>query len=529
MNLFGRSSDQPDPGDVTGSARRRRHQRHRDAAVPPAPVAPAEADGIDTGADAPGATGRRGRTGAARAAAAATCARGCESLGMAVIVFGFVVHPARLVRRRAQPVPLRGDPLPDLGWSARGGAGHRRRHPSCAPPGACARSRRTAATRWPSSARSTGSSASCAASTRPRRAEEGGARPVRRHPRAASAPRRRRPLAVARPARLGVRLAADRRTRPRWPRARSGTAATPARARGRHRRPGSRGRARRRLRLGHDRRDDGATTTSTTTAEHDVGAKPRRRARRSTTTTAPAPRPARPGGGGRAGSGGPRGHRAPPRDRHRPPRRAERPPRPARRRSGRLRRQRQPDARPAATAAPPPPGVTANTITVGNIASISGVAPGLTQSAQQATEAWAAYVNSNGGICGRQIKVQPFDDGNDSGTNYADAQQACSSDFAMVGNASGFDDGSAQAVSACSIPDMAAEVSTAAAGSTADIFGASPGNAHYWPLGPANYLKAHLPQRHPEGGDDLPQRLGHRRPRPRTRWRRTRASASTTL
>jgi ABC-type branched-subunit amino acid transport system substrate-binding protein len=138
-------------------------------------------------------------------------------------------------------------------------------------------------------------------------------------------------------------------------------------------------------------------------------------------------------------------------------------------------------------------GVTATTITVGNIASISGVAPGLTQSAQQATEAWAAYVNSTGGICGRQIKVQPFDDGNDSSTNYADAEQACSSDFAMVGNASGFDDGSAQAVGSCGIPDMASEVSTTAAGTTADIFGASPGNAHYWSLGPANYLKSLYP------------------------------------
>ncbi len=138
-------------------------------------------------------------------------------------------------------------------------------------------------------------------------------------------------------------------------------------------------------------------------------------------------------------------------------------------------------------------GVTANSITVGNIASISGVVPGLTQSAQQATEAWADYVNSTGGICGRQIKVQPFDDGSDSGTDYADAEQACSSDFAMVGNASGFDDGSAQAVSACGIPDMAAEVSTVNAGETADIFGASPGNAHYWSLGPANYLKATYP------------------------------------
>jgi ABC-type branched-subunit amino acid transport system substrate-binding protein len=135
-------------------------------------------------------------------------------------------------------------------------------------------------------------------------------------------------------------------------------------------------------------------------------------------------------------------------------------------------------------------GVTASTITVGNIASISGAAPGITQSAQQATQAWAAYVNSQGGICGRQIKVQPFDDGNDSGTNFADAQQACSSDFAMVGNASGFDDGGAQAVGACGIPVMGAEVGTAAAGGTADIFGANPGFLHSYPVGGANYLKA---------------------------------------
>jgi ABC-type branched-subunit amino acid transport system substrate-binding protein len=138
-------------------------------------------------------------------------------------------------------------------------------------------------------------------------------------------------------------------------------------------------------------------------------------------------------------------------------------------------------------------GVTATTITVGNITSISGVAPGLTQSAQQATQAWAAYVNSTGGICGRQIKVQPFDDGNDSGQNFADASQACSSDFAMVGNASGFDDGSANAVNSCGIPDMSAEVSTAAAGGTADIFGASPGDDHYYPVGPGNYIKATYP------------------------------------
>jgi ABC-type branched-subunit amino acid transport system substrate-binding protein len=130
---------------------------------------------------------------------------------------------------------------------------------------------------------------------------------------------------------------------------------------------------------------------------------------------------------------------------------------------------------------------------VGNISSISGVAPDVTQGAQQGTEAWAAYVNSQGGICGRMIHVQTFDDGSDSGSDYSDAEQACSSDFAMVGNASGFDDGGAQAVGACGIPDMAAEVSSAAAGNTADIFGAAPGFTHYVPLGAAKYLKATYP------------------------------------
>lgn|GEM_PF-870313 len=139
-------------------------------------------------------------------------------------------------------------------------------------------------------------------------------------------------------------------------------------------------------------------------------------------------------------------------------------------------------------------GVTATQITVGNITSITGVAPGLTQSAQQATIAWADYVNSLGGICGRKIKVQTYDDQNDAGQDYADATQACSNDFAMVGNASGFDSGAASAVQSCGIPDVAAEISTHEAGNVPEIFGASPGNAHYYSTGPAVWLKSRYPQ-----------------------------------
>lgn len=138
-------------------------------------------------------------------------------------------------------------------------------------------------------------------------------------------------------------------------------------------------------------------------------------------------------------------------------------------------------------------GVTASTIKIGNITSITGVAPNLTKSAQQAIQAWAAYVNSQGGICGRKIAVDTYDDGNTSSGNYSAAQQACSSDFAMVGNASGFDDGSASAVSACGIPDMAAEISTHEAGNVAQIYGASPGNAHHWSTGPAVWLAKTYP------------------------------------
>ena len=130
---------------------------------------------------------------------------------------------------------------------------------------------------------------------------------------------------------------------------------------------------------------------------------------------------------------------------------------------------------------------------MGNIASVTGVAPGLTESAQQATEAWAAYVNSQGGICGRQIKVTPYDDQNDSSVSYADTVQACTATFAMVGNASGFDDGSASAAGACGLPIMAGEVSTDAAGNSPDIFGASPGLAHYTATGAAVYLAKTYP------------------------------------
>ena len=95
-----------------------------------------------------------------------------------------------------------------------------------------------------------------------------------------------------------------------------------------------------------------------------------------------------------------------------------------------------------ATVAPPAkitgtlsgPGVTASTITIGQIATITGPVPGLFQGADDGLDAWAAWVNANGGIDGRQVKVTHVDDGFNC-TTYTNAmKQFVTSAFAVIGN-----------------------------------------------------------------------------------------------
>jgi ABC-type branched-subunit amino acid transport system substrate-binding protein len=80
------------------------------------------------------------------------------------------------------------------------------------------------------------------------------------------------------------------------------------------------------------------------------------------------------------------------------------------------------------------PGVTSSTITIGQITTISGPVPGLFQGANWGLDGWAAWVNANGGIAGRQVKIVHVDDAF-SCTTYKNAmQQFSTSAFAVVGN-----------------------------------------------------------------------------------------------
>ncbi|MEX0874011.1 MAG: ABC transporter substrate-binding protein [Actinomycetota bacterium] len=115
-------------------------------------------------------------------------------------------------------------------------------------------------------------------------------------------------------------------------------------------------------------------------------------------------------------------------------------------------------------------GATANKLTVATLADISGVQPGLFQSAHQAARAATAYINSRGGICGRQLEVLPLDSKTDSGGNRAAMLDACAKAFAVVGSISAFDDGSAAPGRECGIPDISAITTNATKFNSPNVF-----------------------------------------------------------
>src|SRR4030095_5029227 len=88
-------------------------------------------------------------------------------------------------------------------------------------------------------------------------------------------------------------------------------------------------------------------------------------------------------------------------------------------------------------------GVTATEIRVGWVGTLSGPVPGLFRGALIGTNAFFNYLNSQGGLMGRQVKVLPADDALDSGKNRAAHLQLKDKVFSFVGSFSVNDDGGA--------------------------------------------------------------------------------------
>lgn len=139
-------------------------------------------------------------------------------------------------------------------------------------------------------------------------------------------------------------------------------------------------------------------------------------------------------------------------------------------------------------------GVTADEIVIANVSDISGPVPGLFESTRRATQAYAAYVNSRGGIHGRRVTVLPLDSRTDAGENRNATLQACERAFVMVGSMSAFDGGGAAALDECGIPAVDAIAVTAPRARAVNSFPAYPINPGTVMTSPAD----HIAQRYPE-------------------------------
>ena len=137
-------------------------------------------------------------------------------------------------------------------------------------------------------------------------------------------------------------------------------------------------------------------------------------------------------------------------------------------------------------------GVTKTSINVGNAAIISGPVPGLFQGAAYGAEAYFAMINAKGGVNGRTITLNSYDDAFSGTANKQIVAESAAKDFAMVGNFSLFDNyGCASFAQNPGFPDVSQTLDpvTNALPSTYSPTPVMPGG----PLTAYQYFKAHYP------------------------------------
>lgn len=108
------------------------------------------------------------------------------------------------------------------------------------------------------------------------------------------------------------------------------------------------------------------------------------------------------------------------------------------------------------------PGVSSSEVQVGTVTTLTGPVPGLFQSVVYGVQAWAAYMNSQGGICGRKVVDDAADDDLDASQNATATQSLAGSVLAFVGSFSGVDQGGATVLASDGVPDIGEALSSQA-------------------------------------------------------------------
>lgn len=107
------------------------------------------------------------------------------------------------------------------------------------------------------------------------------------------------------------------------------------------------------------------------------------------------------------------------------------------------------------------PGVTDTTIELGNVSLLSGPIPGFANTAVGGIKAFLNYQNSQGGVCGRQLKLAVSDDRFDAGTNRSEHERLAGQVLGFVGSLSVVDDGGVSVLRDTTIPDVSLALSDA--------------------------------------------------------------------
>jgi branched-chain amino acid transport system substrate-binding protein len=135
-------------------------------------------------------------------------------------------------------------------------------------------------------------------------------------------------------------------------------------------------------------------------------------------------------------------------------------------------------------------GVTAKSVTVGNVSTLS--LGGLFKGAVVGTQAYFDSVNATGGINGRKLTVDSADDNFSGATNKQATQNAITNDFSMVGSFSLEDSyGGALLAANPGVPDVSNVLDTTT-GKLPNVYSAVPLNGG-WQEGPLQYFKKKFP------------------------------------
>lgn len=124
-------------------------------------------------------------------------------------------------------------------------------------------------------------------------------------------------------------------------------------------------------------------------------------------------------------------------------------------------------------------GLTANSVSLGTIASTTGPVSGLFEGAIEGAQAFRAFLNYQGGLCGHTVSVVAADDGTNCAENQNATQDLAGRVFAFVGSFSLYDGCGASFLKAHpDIPDLHVQLSPAA-GAIPNNFDIEPGPLGY--------------------------------------------------